>query len=248
MIQVLLESFPSYYAITHSPGLEPIVGGIVFGAFAVIPFVTAYSVLFDRIVDLRVVLRAALQYALARYTILIAAALAVAALVLMIYRERAQPLVAFVSGGRPLTLGALAALALFAFRGRHRTLALLDRRYFREAYDARQLLDRVMADALRSTSAADLESRLQQSTMQSMHADLALFVRDGSGVEFTRPDGTHPITTAGVLVTLIGGEATSLDVDPSDQARVQAAAAGRTAVAAGGGFTLITPLHAADID
>ena len=71
VIQVLLESFPSYYAFTHSPGVEPIVGGIVFGAFAVIPFVTAYSVLFDRIVDLRVVLRAALQYALARYTNLI---------------------------------------------------------------------------------------------------------------------------------------------------------------------------------
>ena len=135
----------------------------------------------------------------------------------MIYRERAQPLVAFVSGARPLTLGALAALALFTFRGRHRLLALLDRRYFREAYDARQLLDRVMADALHSTSAADLESRLQQSTSRSMHADLALFVRDGAGVEFARPDGTNPISTAGVLVTLIGGEATSLDVDPSDQ-------------------------------
>ena len=72
MIQVLLEDV-SVVLRLHAfarPGTG--VGGIVFGALAVIPFVTAYSVLFDRIVDLRVVLRAALQYALARYTILIA--------------------------------------------------------------------------------------------------------------------------------------------------------------------------------
>jgi GAF domain-containing protein len=247
VIQVLLESVPSYYTFTHSPGLEPIVGGIVFGAFAVIPFVTAYSVLFDRIVDLRVVLRAALQYALARYTILIAAALPFAALLVMIYRERAQPLVAFVSGGRPLTLGALAALALLTLRGRHRLLAMLDRRYFREAYDTRQLLDRVMADALHSTSAADLESRLQQSTMQSMHADLALFVRDLAGAAFTRPDGTHPISTAGVLVTLLSGDATSLDVDPSDQrAPFRRLRQDEQQWLLSGGYVLITPLHAPD--
>ena len=79
-----------------------------------------------------------------------------------------------------------------------------------------------------------MESRLQQSTMQSMHADLALFVRDVAGVAFTRPDGTHPISTAGVLATLIGGEATSLDVDPSDQRAPQfrRLPQGRTAVAA----------------
>ena len=57
------------YTPSRITGVEQIVGGIVFGALAVIKFVTAYSVLFDRIVDIRVVLRAALQYALARYTI-----------------------------------------------------------------------------------------------------------------------------------------------------------------------------------
>ena len=50
----------------HSPVREQAVGGILFGALAVVPFIAAYSVLFDHIVDLKVVLGAAIQYALAR--------------------------------------------------------------------------------------------------------------------------------------------------------------------------------------
>ena len=247
VIQVLLETFPAYYAVTHSPQLEPIVGGVVFGAFAVIPFITAYSVLFDRVVDPGVVLRAALQYALARYTILIAAALPLAALAVMIYRERTQPLAAFVSGARPLILGATAALALFALRGRRRLIALLDRRYFREPYDTRQLLDRVMSDALHSTTAIELESRLHQAIAQSIHAEVALFIRDGNGLMLTRPDGAHPISATGMLVALAAGDAGSLDVDPSDQrAPFRRLPQDEQRWLLSGGFTLVTPLHAPD--
>ncbi len=247
VIQVLLETFPAYYAFTHSPRIEPIVGGIVFGAFAVIPFVTAYSVLFDRIVDLRVVLRAAMQYALARYTIVIAAALPSAALLLMIYRERTQPLVAFVSGARPLILGATAALALLALRGRRRLIAMLDRRYFREPFDTRQLLDRVMSDALHSTTVAELESRLQQAMAQSMHAEAALFVRDSSGSTLARPDGAQPISATGVLVTLAAGDGGSLDVDPSDRrAPFRRLPQDEQRWLLSGGYMLVTPLHAPD--
>ena len=247
VLQVLLETFPSYYAFTHAPGIEPIVGAIVFGAFAIIPFVTAYSVLFDRIVELRVVLRAALQYALARYTILIAAALPAAALVLMIYRERAQPLVAFVGGARPLTLGATAAVALVALRGRHRLMALLDRRYFRESYDTRRLLDRVMTDALHSTTAADLESRLQQAIREAMHAEVALFIRDSGGHLFARPDGANPLSASGILATLVSSDPEPLDVDPSDQrAPFKRLPQDEQEWLLDGGYVLITPLHAAD--
>jgi GAF domain-containing protein len=247
IIQVLLESFPAYYAFTHSPGVEPIVGGVIFGAFAVVPFVTAYSVLFDRVVDVRVVLRAALQYALARYTILIAAALPFAALAVMIYRERAQPLVTFVTGVRPLILGVTAAIALLALRGRHRLMAALDRRYFRERYDTRQLLDQIMSDALHATSAADLDARVRGAMRQSLHADVALFVRDATGLALSRPDGTAPIAASGVLVTLLKGDLASLDVDPSDQRTpFRRLPQDEQRWLLDGGFTLITPLHVPD--
>ena len=98
--------------------------------------------LFDHIVDLKVVLRTAMQYALARYTVVATTALPFVALLLVVYREREQPLLAFVSGTRPLLLGATTTAGLLALRFRQRLVALLDRKYFREGYDSQLLLDR----------------------------------------------------------------------------------------------------------
>lgn len=217
LLQVLLETIPAYYRFVHQPGREQAVGMIVFGALGVIPFVTAYSVLFDRVVELKVVLRAAIQYALARYTIVIAAALPFAALMLLIYRERAQPLATFASGVRPLTLGGAALAGVLALRARRRLIAMLDRRFFREPYDTRQLLDQVMGDALRAPTAADLQRRLYAAMQRSMHAPLTLFVADQAQQLLTEPDGSHPIGAGGVLVTLASGDVTAMDVEPSDR-------------------------------
>jgi GAF domain-containing protein len=216
LVNVLLEAVPSYYAFVHAPQREHAVGGLLFGALAVVPFVTAYSVLFDHIVDLKVVLRAALQYALARYTIIAVASVPLVAFALVIYQQRSQPLEAFVSGARPLLLGGTAAIAFFALRSRHRLLAMLDRRYFREDYDTRQLLDRLMSEVLHASTAADLEARLRAAIENAMHAELKLFVPSGS-LGLADPDGNHPISATGALMTLLSGDVTAMDVDPSDQ-------------------------------
>ncbi len=247
VIQVLLEAIPSYYAFTHSPERERYIGGLLFGALGCIPFITAYSVLFDHIVELRVALRAALQYALARYTIAIVSSLPLAALMLMVYRERAQPLEAFATGARPLLLGGTAAIGLVTLRARHRLIALLDRRYFREAYDPRQLVDRVMSDALHATTAADLQQRLRSAIAGSMHADLSLFIPGGSGAFFTDPEGLRPIKATGVLVSLASSDQAAMDVDPSDQrSPFRRLPPDEQRWLLGAGVELIVPLHAPD--
>jgi len=247
LINVLLETIPSYYTFIHMPDREQAVGSVLFGALGFIPFVTAYSVLFDRVVELRVVLHAALQYALARYTIMTVAALPLAALLLVIYRERAQPLEAFASGARPLLLGGTAGLGLLALRARHRLMALLDRRYFRESYDTRQLLDRLMSDVLHATSAADLQARLRLGIAGAMHAQLSLFIPDPSALVFADPDGAHPIEMTGVLISLASGDTAALDVDPSDQrAPFRRLPAAEQQWLLAMGVVLIVPLHGPD--
>lgn len=246
IINVLLETIPSYFKFIHAPAREQAIGVILFGALAVVPFVTAYSVLFDRIVDLKVVLRAALQYALARYTIIAVASVPLAAFALVIYQQRAQPLEAFVSGARPLLLGGTAAIAFLTLRSRHRLLATLDRRYFREDYDTRQLLDRVMTEALHAQSAIDLEARLREAIASAMHADLRLFVPSGDGT-FTDPAGAHPVNATGVLVTLVSGDVTAMDVDPSDQrSPFRRLSPDEQRWLLSLGVMLIVPLHAPD--
>ncbi len=247
LLQVLLETIPAYYNFVHRPGIEQAVGVVVFGALGVIPFVTAYSVLFDHVVDLKVVLRAALQYALARYTILTVASLPFSALLVLIYRERAQPLVSFVSGARPLVLGGTALLGLLALRLRHRLIAVLNRRYFREPYDTRQFLDQIMSAALHASSAADLQERLRSALSRALHADALLFVPEPDEQALAQPDGSAPINASGVLVMLACGDHGAMDVDPSDRrSPFRRLPADEQQWLLTGGFTLIVPLRTVD--
>ena len=218
VLQVILEAIPGYYAFVHGqPAVELLVGFVVFGALATIPFVTAYSVLFDRVVELRVVLRAALQYALARYTILFAALVPLGAFALILFRHRAEPMTTLLVGPRPVILGVMAVVALAALRGRQTWLDALDRRFFREDYDARQLLNRLVTDALHVTTPADLERRVGAAIDHALHADTSLFVADESLQLLRRPDGgSDPISTSGVLVTLAAADEEPMDVDLND--------------------------------
>ena len=247
VVNVLLETIPAYYNFVHQPGVEQPVGAFLFGSLAVIPFLTAYSVLFDHIVDLNVVLRTAMQYALARYTVVATTALPFVALLLVIYREREQPLLAFVSGTRPLLLGATTTAGLLALRFRQRLVALLDRKYFREGYDAQLLLDRTMSDALHASSVAELESQLGSTVARALHCSVALFVKQAGAARFLRVDGTRPISETGVLVTLAGGDVIAMDVDPNDRrspfARLPPT---EQRWLLEGSFVLIVPLHAPD--
>ena len=53
-LEVLIEeAVPAYKAWAYGPAVAPWIAGVIFGAIAVVPFVTAYSVLFDRVVDVR---------------------------------------------------------------------------------------------------------------------------------------------------------------------------------------------------
>lgn len=247
LLQVLLESIPAYYNFVHRPGIEQVVGAVVFGALGVIPFITGYSVLFDHVVDVKVVLRAALQYALARYTILIVATLPFVALLVLVYQERTQPLVSFVSGARPLLLGGTVLVGLLTLRLRHRLIGLLNRRFFREPYDTRQLLDQIMSDALHASTAADLQERLRGALSHSLHAEASLFVAGPGMHVLERPDGSLPINATGVLATLAGGDTGAMDVDPSDRrSPFRRLPPDEQRWLLSGGFVLIVPLRTAD--
>ena len=216
-VQAILDAIPGYNAFIHQPGRELIVGLVLFGALATVPFVTAYSVLFDRIVDLRVVLRAAVQYGLARYTILVAVIVPFVALILFVVKHKEESMTVLLSGPRPVALGAALAVGLIAVRLRQPLLDRLDRRYFREQYDARGMLDGLMTDSLRVVDAHDLETRLHAAIDRALHADASLYVAgDAPGVLVRTGNGQDPISTSSILVTLAGADTGPMDVDPSD--------------------------------
>ncbi len=215
--QAMLESIPQYYAFIHRPVVELAVGIVIFAALAAVPFVTAYSVLFDHVVELRVVLRAALQYGLARYSIFAVTTVPFLALALLVFRHRSEPIVSLLAGPRSQVLGAMAVAGIMALRLRHSWLGAVDRRYFREPYDTRQLLDRMMNDASRAVDVEALEAHLCEALQRAFHTDAALFVADEESRLLRRPNGADPLRMDGILASLTAGDPMPMDVDPNDQ-------------------------------
>jgi GAF domain-containing protein len=248
LLQAILEVVPAYYRFVHRPGMEVAVGLVVFGALVIVPFVTAYSVLFDQVVELRIALRAALQYALARYTILAVSMVPFGALALLVVQHRDEPLTALLSGPRPILLGATAVAGFIALTPRRRWLAALDRRFFREQYDARQTLDRLATDALHAADAAELGGRIHDAIDRALHADARLFVADEKQGSFRDPqDGDDAISTAAILINLVAALAEPMDVDPNDdRSPFRRLPADEQRWLLGGRFRLLLALRTAD--
>ena len=215
--QAILEAIPAYYSFTHRPNVEPLVAIVLVASLTTLPFVTAYSVLFDQVITLRVVLRVAFQYALARYTIIAVTLVPFGAMGLLVFQHRDQPLAALLTGPRPLFLAAVAIAGLLAIRLRQAWLDALDRRFFREDYDARQILDRLVSDARDVGDAKELAVRLREVIEYGLHADATLFVTNDVGTACHRAtDGGAPIELSGVLLGLVMADTAPMDIDPLD--------------------------------
>jgi Protein kinase domain len=217
-LQAMLEAIPAYNRFIHQqPVVELLVGIFLFTALGAVPFVTAYSVLFDRIVDLRVVLRTALQYVLARYTIVGLTMVPFAAAGLLLMRHRTETMAALMTGPRLIVLALMGGAGLASLKLRRRWLDALDRRYFREQYDARQVVDGLVSGALAARDAGDLEARIRGAIEHALHADAALFVVNEPLGLLERPaNSSDAISLAGVLPSLAVTDLVPMDVDTAD--------------------------------
>lgn len=113
--------------------------------YQVFPLSWAYAILRHRLFDVRVILRRGLQYALARGVLLtIVPALGILLLADLLLHGQ-QPLLAILQarGWIYVVLGGLAAIA---YTQRQKWLQALDRRFFRERYDAHRLLREVVEE------------------------------------------------------------------------------------------------------
>ena len=131
-------------------------------------------------VGLRFVVRTALQYALARYTILVALAIPFAVLGVYLYAHRTESIAAILSGPRPLALIAVLAVGLALLQVRRRALDALDRRFFREQYDTRQILSDLVQQSITGDSAHDLAARVAHEVNRALHLQ-STAVRDRRG-------------------------------------------------------------------
>ncbi len=146
--------------------------------FLTFPVSFSYAILRHRVFDLGLIIRQGLQYALARGVLLTA----VPALSLLLLGDLLlhgqQPLLDILRarGWIYVFLGGLAAIA---YMQRQSWLETLDRRFFRERYDAQRLLREVVAEVREARSFEQVAPRATSRIEAALHPEfVALLVRE----------------------------------------------------------------------
>ncbi len=132
VINVFLVTFSERYVQLVAPD-NRLRGLIIFLALTAVPLAAAYAALVQRTLDVRLVVRAALQYVLARSFIVIVSVSPFVVLLVMIGLNRNRSVADLLSGRTGVVLLGLTIAGLAAALGRRRLLALLDARFFRAA-------------------------------------------------------------------------------------------------------------------
>ncbi len=211
---------PTFNEWLGRPDIQPYFLAATYPFLMVFPITATYAVLYQGALDYQSALRRAAQYALARYTLLSLVALPLAAIVVFLYVNREEPLGRLLTGWRFLALAVLAASAATVLPLRHRLLAVLDRRYFREAYDARRVL-RELTEAVRKTpDIAELSRLLVEQVDRALHLESVVLMaaspehpgllRATSSRGVAEPE---PITTSAQFVSLLAGSSDPLPID-----------------------------------
>ena len=184
-----------------------------------VPFTTAYSVLVAHVLQVRLMARKALQYALARYSALAIAVVPLAAMAYYVFENRTRKIEEMFSGGpQLLLLGASFLVGAGALRYRRTLLDSIDRHFFREEYDSRQTLT-LLVERIRAThGVTDLANLLCREVDLALHPEsVSLMAFDPrAGMLADSKIRSRRLDASSSLAILIASASDPLPVDMED--------------------------------
>jgi hypothetical protein len=249
LVAMLLETFvPSFALLVQDPGARQVERFVLRTLLILVPVTTAYSVLVDRVLDVRLYLRRAIQYALTRYALLTAATVPFLLLVAYVYLHRGQTVTELLSGSR-LILALVGTAGLLGLRIRSRAGRLIDRHFFREQYDSRRILAELVAKSREVRTPEEMAKLLGSELDRALHlGSTAIISRvEGTG-ELRSPGGvTRPLETTSTLAKLLAGSPEPMEVDlESRGGALERLSREEREWIADGDFCLLVPLLASD--
>ncbi len=145
---------------------------LIFALVWAFPISIAYAILRHRLFDIRVMIRLGVKYAAARGVLLSLVPIIGAVFVGDLFLHRAQPLADIMS--RRVWLYALLAAGAFLLHYRQRMwLDALDRRFFREHYDAQRILRAVVDEIRQSPDFEKVAPRVVSQVESALHPEFA---------------------------------------------------------------------------
>ena len=185
---------------------------IVSAALLLVPPLTAYAVA-GRLFDVRFMIRRVVQYALARYTVIAALSLPAVALARAIYQRRDERMGDVLTLRSPLVWLLLTALATVLW-GRRMLLDTIDRRFFREHYDARRILLTLASGSGHARNLPELATLVSAEVDRALHLQhVGLSIQDPEGAVLRDPQQhLPPLSTDSPLAALLAGSPAPLDI------------------------------------
>jgi hypothetical protein len=201
--QVFAEAtWPAYAALFDVPPNRLLLGLVLYPLLLSIPVTTAYAVVVHRVMDVKVIVRRAVQYALARYTIIGLAAAPAALLVITLVRNRDQTIGELANNASALSTSVPLGLLLAVLAVRRPLLERIDRIFFREAVDTRTLMGRLATST--ETRGDTLEAvcrSFSAQVLETLHlAQADVLVTDPETGRVVAPSGRlRPLALDGAL-------------------------------------------------
>ncbi|HEY4087817.1 MAG TPA: SpoIIE family protein phosphatase [Bryobacteraceae bacterium] len=177
---------------------------------ALFPLTMAYVIVVERAMDLRVAVRQSVKYALARGGLRAIRLLLLGSAVLIFTRPVGQ-------GWRPaLVTGAVLGLVLIRKKNTERASVWIDKKFFREAYNAELVLSELALEVGRYVEIEPLLETVARRINDTLHVeDIVIMVREGERFRTrysTRGGEPMDIAINSHLLSLPGGQAAPLQV------------------------------------
>jgi tRNA A-37 threonylcarbamoyl transferase component Bud32 len=185
---VLVDFNPLIADLMSSPTLN-LVGGV---GFLVFPLSFAYAILRHRLFDIRVIIRRGLQYALAR-GVLLSIPLAMAGFLAVDLMLHGNDPLFTVLRARGWLYGGVAALTGLAFLQRGSWLSSLDRRFFRDKYDAQQLFREIVEEIRRAPSIQQVAPQVVARITDALHTEFCALLLRKPGENHYRTAAVAPV-------------------------------------------------------
>jgi eukaryotic-like serine/threonine-protein kinase len=220
-LEVVLEGLvPRFARLMNEPG-PTLFGGLVFLFLLLsIPMTTAYAVAVHQVLDVRLILRRALQYSLARYFILGVTLVPFAGLLVHFYRNRDASVRSLFAGGGGWLLLLATLGGLLTLRLRHRILNGLDRHFFREQYDARRILTGLAQRSRGAAGPEELAAFLRTEIDRALHLEsISVLILDPQSGRLLAPGGgLRSLSVSSALAALASVSTQPVDVDLEEPA------------------------------
>jgi hypothetical protein len=215
LVAVLPPISPTFNRFIHGAWAETFLIPLNLLMILSVAATTTYSVVVQRVLDVRTVLRMAAQYWLAAAVVAALAGIPFALILRLLYQARDQPLASLFRGSRPLTLLALLAAGVVVLALRRQVMLAVDRVFFREPYDPEQILAALTRESRAAESTERLARWVMEQIERALHPEsIGMLVASTQGTEFLPvASGLRPLPRASPLAARLSGHARPLVVD-----------------------------------